>query len=208
MIGSEKVRRSQKQSRAGVGHIPATRTELSPAAARRIAALPRRGKLATLAPEEQRVIDAIVWLEVLTGAKKCSASLVAALAGLTSPATAIEWFRILDQRRSIAYDGMHLRMNKSGRKFANLLGSTPTLEELHRRVVAGTWGPYARALQSLINRYPESYSRQELATGADIPFESFPFEHSISSLLRQRLIKASPAGMLSASDALFRGPRS
>lgn len=208
MIVSALGKRSQKQSRAGVGHIPAARTELSPAAARRIAALPKRGKSTALADEEQRIIDALLWLEALSGAKKFSASLIAALAGLNSAATAIDWFRVLDQRRAIACDGMRMSLKKMGRQFANPIDGTPTLEEMHQRVVAGQWGPYARALQSLINRYPESYSRQELAAAADIPFESFPFEHSISSLLRQRLIKASPAGMLSASDALFHGPRS
>jgi hypothetical protein len=181
---------------------------MSPAAARRVDALPKHGKSSPLADEEQRIVDAILWLEALTGAKRCNASLVAALAGLNSPATAIDWFRVLHQRRAIEYEGLRMSLKKAGRMLANPIDGTPTLEELLRRVVAGQWGPYARALQSLIDRYPESYSRQEFAAAADIPIESFPFEHSIRSLLRQRLVKTSPAGMLSAADALFQGPRS
>jgi hypothetical protein len=196
------------QSRTGVAHIPANRTEMSPAAARRVVALPKRGKSSPLAPEEQRIVDAVLWLETLTGKSKCNASLVAAFAGLNSPATAIDWFRVIHQRCAIEYTGMNVRLMKSGRKLANQFDAAPNLDELHRRVVSGQWGPYARGLQALIDRYPESYTRQELAAAADIPFESFPFEHAVRSLLRQGLIKATPAGMLSASDALFQGPRS
>jgi hypothetical protein len=208
MIGQPPERRSQKQSRAGVAHIPANRTEMAPAAARRVVALRKPGKSPALADEEQRIIDAVQWLEILTGNSRCNASLVAALAGINSPTTAIDWCRVLHQRRAIAYEGMQISLKKAGRKLANQLDGAPTLEELHRRVVAGQWGPYARALQSLIDRYPDAYSRQEFAAAADIPFESFPFEHSIRSLLRQGLIKTLPAGMLSAAAVLFDGPRS
>jgi hypothetical protein len=208
MIGRPIARRSQKQSCAGVGQLPAKRTEMAPAAARRVTALSRYGKSSPLAHEEQRIIDAILWLESLTGNAKCNAFVVSALANINHPATAIDWFRILHQRRAIAYEGMHMRMGKLGRKIANPLDVTPTLAELHRRAVSNLWGPYARALQSLIDRYPDAYTRQELAVAADIPIESFPFEHSIRSLLRQGLIKTSPAGMLSAATVLFDGPRS
>jgi hypothetical protein len=202
------MRRAKVVSKEGVGHIPANQTELSPAAARRVADLPKRGKTSPLAPEEQRIVDAILWLEALAGNSKCNASLVAALAGINSPATAIDWFRVLHQRRAIAYEGMLMRIRKSGRKLANLPNVAPTIEEFHKRVVGNQWGPYARGLQSLIDRYPAACSRQEFATAADIPFESFPFAHSIRSLLRQGLIKESSAGMLSAAAALFDGPRS
>jgi hypothetical protein len=196
------------QSRAGVAHIAANRTEMAPAAARRVAELRKRGKSSPLAAEEQRIVDAIKWLEALTGKTQCNAPLVAALAGINSPTTAIDLFRILHQCHAIGYDGMNMRLRKSGRKFASPPASTPTLEELHRRVVANQWGPYARGLQSLIDRYPDAYTREQFATAADIPFESFPFEHSIRSLLRQGVIKSSPSGMLSAAAALFDGPRS
>src|SRR5882724_46150 len=137
MIVRPTGRRSQKLSRAGVAHLPANRTEMSPAAARRVDALPKHGKSSPLAPEEQMIVDAILWLEALTGAKRCSASLVAALAGLNSPATAIDWFRVLHQRRAIAYEGLRMSLKKSGRMLANPIDGTPTLDELHRRVVAG-----------------------------------------------------------------------
>jgi hypothetical protein len=81
-------------------------------------------------------------------------------------------------------------------------------QEFHKRVVGSRWGPYVRGLQSLIDRYPDDYTRQQFATAADIPFESFPFEHAIRSLLRQGLIKNSPSGMLSAAAVLLDGPRS
>jgi hypothetical protein len=201
-------RRSKVVSSEGIAHIPANRTEMAPAAARRVVELRRSRKASPLADEEQRIIDAAQWLESLTGKSKCYAPLVAALAGINCPTTVIDWFRVLDQRGAIAYEDMHIRMRKLGRKLANPPASMPTLEELHRRVVSGQWGPYARALQSLIDRYPESYTRQEFATAADIPFESFPFEHAIRSLLRQGLIKSSSAGILNAAAVLFDGPRS
>ena len=208
MIGHPPRRGSQKQTQAGIGHIPANHTELSPAAARRVASLAKRGKSTALADEEQRIIDATLWLEALTGNSKCNASLVAALAGINSPSTAIDWCRVLHQRRAIGYDGMNVCLKKSGRKLASPISVSPTLEELHKRVVAGQWGPYARGLQSLIDRYPDAYSRQEFATAADIGPESFSMGHAVRSLLRQGLIKSSPSGMLSAAAALFDGPRS
>jgi hypothetical protein len=208
MINSPSVRRSRKQSRAGVAHVPETRSEMAPAAARRVVALRKYGKSSPLALEEQRIIDSALWLEALTGNSKCSASLVAALAGINSPLTAIDWFRVLHQRRAIGYDGMNMRLKKSGRKLASPMDGAPTLEELHKRVVSNQWGPYARGLQSLIDRYPDAYTREQFAAAADIPFESFPFEHAIRSLLRQGLIKSSPSGMLSAAAVLFDGPRS
>ena len=162
-----------------------------------------RGKLKPLCDAEQRIIDACLFIETLTGKPRNNAAIVAALASLPHAANSSDWMKILGKRGLVDFEDLTIKLRESGRAKANHPSTAPTIAELHRLIVANQWGPYQRGLKALIERYPQAYTRAELAAAADIDLESFSLDHTIKSLLRQRLVKLTADCRLIASLALF-----
>jgi hypothetical protein len=162
-----------------------------------------RGKLKPLCDAEQRIVDACLWIETLTGKPRNSAAIVAALANVPHAVNASDWMTILHKRGHFNFEDLSIKLLSSGRAMAKRPAATPTIETLHSLVVANQWGPYQRGLNALIGRYPDAYSRAEFAAAANIPLESFSLDHTIRNLLRQRLIKHTEDYRLIASAALF-----
>jgi hypothetical protein len=198
------IRRPKVVSREGIVHRPDFVSGMLPASVRYLDSLRRssRGKL-KLCDAEQRIIDACLWLETLTGKTRNKAAIVAALANLPHAANASDWMTILHRRGHVNFEDLTIMLRGAGRAKANLPSTAPTVAELHRIAIGNQWGLYSRALKALIDHYPETYSRAELATIADISPESFAHDHAIKSLLRQRLIKYAADYRLIASAALF-----
>jgi hypothetical protein len=198
------IRRPKVASREGIDHRPDFLSGMSPASIRYIDGLRKwRGKAKPLSDVEQRILDACLWLESLTGKPRNKTAIVAALANIPHTGSASDWMTILKKRAFVEFEDLTIRLRVSGRSNANPPGATPTIEALHARIVENQWGPYRRGLKALIERYPLTYSRAEFAAAADIQAESFSLDHSIKSLLRQGLIKYTADYNLTASAALF-----
>jgi hypothetical protein len=162
-----------------------------------------RGKPKPLCAAEQRIVDACLWIETLTGKPRNNAAIVAALGNLPHADNASDWMTILHKRGLVIFEDLTIRLRDPGRTRANLPSATPTIAALHSLVVAGQWGPYKRGLSALIEAYPKTYTRAELAAAADIELESFSLDHTVKSLLRRRLVKLTADYRLIASAALF-----
>src|SRR5258708_5537004 len=199
------IRRPKVVSREGIVHRPEFVSGMLPSSVRYLDGLRKspRGKSKLLCGPEQRILDACLWLETLTGKQRNRASIVSALANLAYAANASDWMTILHKRGHVVFEDLNIRLRSSGRCAANRPSAPPTINELHRLVVASQWGPYKRGLSSLIDRYPNAYTRAEFAAASDIPLESFSLDHAIRSLTRQGLIKYTADYRLSASAALF-----
>jgi hypothetical protein len=199
------VRRPKVMGREGIEHRPEFVAGMLPASVRYLDGLRKspRGKQKPVCAIEQRILDACLWLEGFTGKPRNIAAIVAALANLPHAANASDWMTILHKRLLVNFEDLTISLRGSGRAKANPPSATPTIEELHSLVVAHQWGPYQRGLKALIGRYPQTYTRAELAVAADIELESFSLDHTIKSLLRQRLVKLTADYRLTASPALF-----
>jgi len=191
-------------SREGIGIRAAFMDGMLPASVRYLnGARKRYGKSKPLCDTEQRILDGCLWMERLTGEPRNNAAIVAALANLPHAANASDWMMILCKRGLVGFEDLAIRLRESGREKANQPATAPTIEDLHRRVLENNWGPYKRGLKALIGCYPSAYTRAEFAEAADIPAGSFSLDHSIKSLLRQRLVTYTTDYRLIASAALF-----
>jgi hypothetical protein len=199
------IRRPKVVSLEGIVHRPDFVSGMLPASVRYLDSLRKspRGKSKPLAAAEQRILDACCWMEGLTGKPHNDAAIVAALAKVPHAANASDWMRILQKRGHVSFEDLSIKLLSSGRAIAKHPSTAPTIDELHSLVVANQWGPYQRGIKTLIERYPQAYTRAEFAAAADIPLESFSLDHAIRSLLRQRLIKHTEDYRLIASAALF-----
>jgi hypothetical protein len=199
------IRRPKVISREGIVHRPEFVAGMLPASVRYLDGLRKlpRSKPKPLCDAEQRILDASLWMETLTGKPRNRAAIVAALANVPHATNASDWMKILKKRGLVEFEDLDIKLRSSGRAKANHPSTAPTIAELHRIVIGNQWGSYTRALKAVIDRYPETYSRAELATIADITPESFAHAHAIRSLTRQGLIKYTEDYRLIASAALF-----
>jgi hypothetical protein len=199
------MRRPKVVSREGIEHRPEFVAGMLPASVRYLDGLRKlpRSKPKPLCEAEQRILDACLFVETLTGKPRNSAAIVAALANLRHADNASDWMTILKKRGLVEFEDLNIKLRSAGRYKANPPTATPKIAELHSLVVAHQWGPYQRGLKAFIERYPQSYTRAELAAAADIELESFSLDHTIKSLLRQRLVKLTADCRLIASAALF-----
>jgi hypothetical protein len=199
------LRRPKVASREGVMHRPEFIFGMLPASVKYLDSLRKlpRGKSKALCDAEQRVLDACLWLEALTGKPRIKSAIVAALANLPHVENASDWITILCKRGLVDFARLTIKLRAAGRAKANPPTATPTIDELHRIVIDNQSDLYARALKAVIDHYPETYSRAELAAAADLTPESFAHGHAIRSLSRQGLIVHTADGRLVASAALF-----
>jgi hypothetical protein len=204
-LEGEYRRRPKVAAREGIVHRPEFVAGMLPGAVRYLDGLLKlpRSKPKPLCDAERRILDASRWLETLTGKPRNNAAIVAALANVPHAANASDWMKILHKRGLVTFEDLTIKLREAGRAKSSPPNAAPTIAELHRIVIGNQWGSYSRALQALVDHYPETYSRAELATTADITPESFAHDHAIRSLTRQGLIKCTEDYRLIASAALF-----
>jgi hypothetical protein len=153
-----------KRLRNGNGHHP---PPMPPMVSRQPIA-PRLPK-PTAAPSgdltgpEQRILDAIAWMESI-GIETPQQVAVAFLAGYTTGGGA--WNNPRGRLRTnghVQYVGDGIRLTDSGRELARYPDGALTAEELQRRVMERLPGPERKILEVLIAAYPDGLSNDELA---------------------------------------------
>src|ERR1700731_2882903 len=114
------ARRPKVVSREGVEHRPEFIAGMLPASVRYLAGLRKwRGKLKPLCDAEQRILDACLFIETLTGKPRNNAAIVAALANLPHADNASDWMTILKKRGLVDFEDLTIKLRESGRAKAN-----------------------------------------------------------------------------------------
>jgi hypothetical protein len=117
-----------------------------------------------LSGPEQRIVDAIAWMESI-GVAEPEQTAVAFLAGYTIGGGAFNNPRgALRTKGLIEYRGDRLALTDSGRAIANFPDGALTPEELQKRVLARLPGPEQKILSVLLARIPRP-SRTTLSRG-------------------------------------------
>jgi hypothetical protein len=153
---------------------------------------------------EQRVLDAVAWMESI-GVPHPEAAPVAFVAGYSVTSSAFE-----RPRGQLRTQGLiefpqkgTMALTEAGRKLANVPASPATTAELHERVLGLLPGPETKLLKPLLAAYPASLSNGELADEAGYSVSSSAFERPRGRLRTLGLIDFSSPGQLRARDILF-----
>ena len=155
--------------------IPAPQT---PAVSRRAPIVSRAGAIVSPKPSgqagdekaltgpEQRILDALAWLEAV-GQREAKQAAAAFLAGYTVGGGAYNNPRgALRKRGLIEYRGDRLALTDAGRQFARAPAEALTAAELQARVLEQLPGPEGRLLRALLDVYPQGLTNEDLAARA------------------------------------------
>jgi uncharacterized protein len=153
---------------------------------------------------EQRILDAIAWLESTTGSEECEQTAVAFLAGYTYGGGAFNNPRgRLNVRGFVSYRGDRIALTDSGRSMAHAPDTALTADEMHQRVLERLPGPEQRILKPLLQAYPEPMDGKSVAEAANYTFGAGAFNNPRGRLKSLGLIEYVGSGQLKAADALF-----
>lgn len=161
-------------------------------------------KPGTLSGPEQRIVDAIAWLESI-GVDEPEQPAVAFLAGYTFGAGSYNNPRgRLRQCGHVDYlPGNRIRLTDSGRRLANAPAAPASTSELHDRILAKLPGPEQRILRPLLERYPSSIANAELAAAAGYAVGAGSFNNPRGRLRTLGLIEYPQPGYCVARSLLF-----
>jgi uncharacterized protein DUF87/helicase HerA-like protein len=152
---------------------------------------------------EQRILNALAWLESTTGVPECEQPAVAFLAGYTFGAGGFNNPKShLNVLGLIEYVSGRMRLTDAGRAAAAPPAEALTAEELHSRVLNRLPGPEQRILKPVLEVYPEPIAAETVAEKAGYTFGSGGFNNPRSRLRTLGLIEYVSGG-LKAADALF-----
>lgn len=155
-----------------------------------------------LSGPQQKILDAIAWWNAI-GTERPSRIQVAVVAGYKpNTGTFNTYIGSLNSGSFINSDRGLLSFTDQGRASANAPGDIPTQDELHRRVLGILSGPQAKLLSALIERYPDTLSREELAIAAGYAPNTGTFNTYIGSLNSIGLIE-NDRGQVKAAEILF-----
>ena len=163
-----------------------------------------------LSGPEQRILNAIAWLETMTASEACHQPAVAFLAGYTMGGGAYNNPRSrLHSRGLVTYaPGERICLTDAGRELAEVPPSPLTEEELHRQVLERLPGPEQRILKPLLAAYPQPMTGPEVAAAASYAYGAGSFNNPRSRLKSLGLIDYVGDGQLVACDCLFPGKSS
>jgi hypothetical protein len=153
---------------------------------------------------EQRILDAIGWLESL-GIDAPEQTAVAFLAGYKYGGGAFNNPKgRLRQMGHVEYlAGNLIRLTGTGRSLARIPEAALTTQELHARVMARLKGPEQRILQPLLDAYPNGYTNEALSTLADYSDGGGAYNNPRGRLRSMGLIEYRAGGKVFARDILF-----
>ena len=153
---------------------------------------------------EQRILDAIAWLESI-GQTESEQAAVAFLAGYTVGGGAWNNPRgRLHTRGMVEYrHGGCLALTQAGRALARAPEEDLSTAELHRRVLERLPGPDRKILQVLLEAYPESVANDELARRAGYEPNGGAFNNPRGRLRTLGLIDYPERGRVVAREVLF-----
>lgn len=195
--------------------VPAAPAVASAAVVRRPERVPARSNghaepVGDLSGPEQRILDAIAWLESTTGTAECEQTAVAFLAGYTFGAGAFNNPKgKLNGRGFVEYlSGNRIRLTDAGRAHAHEPDAVLTAEELHQRILDRLPGPEQRILRPILESYPEPIAGEAVAEAAGYTYGAGAFNNPRGRLKTLGLIEYVGGGQLKAVDALFPGATS
>ena len=158
----------------------------------------------SLTGPEQRILDAIAWLESL-GIDQPEQPAVAFLAGYSVKGGAYNNPRgKLKRRGYVQYiSGARIGLTDSGRLLANQPEKIATNQELHNRVLERLGGPERRLLQALLESYPSLMSNEDLAAASGYTVGAGAFNNPKGRLKSLGLIDYPRSGHAVAKSLLF-----
>jgi len=154
---------------------------------------------------EQRILDALAWLEMV-GQSPAPEAAAAFLAGYRVGGGAFNNPRgRLHQRGLIVYarGPAELALSDEGRALARAPERPGTTEELHEAILARLDGPERRLLKPLLEVWPEALSNEDLAARANYESGGGAFNNPRGRLRSLGLVTYPSQGQVRASDALF-----
>lgn len=153
---------------------------------------------------EQRIVDAIAWLESV-GVTEPEQPAVAFLAGYTYNTGGFNNPKgRLNQASIINYvPGGRIRLTPAGQKLANYPSAIATNEELHARVLAKLPNPEQRILRPLLECFPAPMAKDTLAHAANYAPNTGGFNNPCGRLRTLGLIDYPEKGMCVARSLLF-----
>lgn len=154
---------------------------------------------------QQRILDALYWLETcrIPQARKVQLALLSDASPKSSAYT--NNLGALRTAGLVTYPGAGLvTLTAGGRSQAREDIDVPsTSEALHRQLFSRLSGPQVRILQQLITLYPESIDKAQLAEKAQASATSSAFTNNLGALRSLGLIDYPSPGMVAAQPALF-----
>ncbi len=157
-----------------------------------------------LAGPEQRILDAIAWLEQI-GVTEPQQTAVAFLAGYTygggafnNPRGALRTKGLVEYRA-----GERIALTDDGRSHARVPDAPLTSDELHRRVLDRLPGPEQRLLRPLLDAYPEALTNEDLAERAGYTAGAGAFNNPRGRLRSLGLVDYPQPGRVVARSVLF-----
>lgn len=157
-----------------------------------------------LSGPEQRILDAIAWLEVTNQAAQQDQAAVAFLAGYTVGGGAFNNPRgRLHSRGLIEYRGGALALTDAGRAVAAAPTVALTAAELHERVLSRLPGPEAKILRALLDAYPKEVENADLARRAGYEPGGGAFNNPRGRLRSLGLASYPRQGFVVAAPVLF-----
>jgi DNA segregation ATPase FtsK/SpoIIIE-like protein len=200
----------QNAERKLLARPPAVAHPYDARGAQQVARVPARvGPRATSPAEgvtvpQLRILDALAWLESV-GVMQAQKSQLALLAE-ASP-TSSGYSNNLGALRTgglINYPAPGaVALSEAGRQCSNQPETPPTTATLQAAVLARLPRPKARILEVLINAYPESIDKAELATAAGASATSSGYSNNLGSLRSLGLIEYPQPGQVVAQSILF-----
>jgi len=159
---------------------------------------------AGLSGPEQRILDAIAWLESI-GVDEPEQPAVAFLAGYAYGAGSYNNPRgKLRQSGHVEYlAGNRIRLTDSGRALAKAPSAPASTRELHERILAKLPGPEQRVLQPLLSAYPQPMDSTDLAHAAGYTPGAGAFNNPRGRLRTLGLIDYPTPGQCVARALLF-----
>lgn len=155
---------------------------------------------------EQRILDAIAWLEATNQQPAQDQAAVAFLAGYTVGGGAFNNPRgRLNTRGLIEYRGGNLALTDAGRAMAATPAGALTSADIQNRVLARLPGPEARILSVLLDAYPEAVANDDLARQAGYEPGGGAFNNPRGRLRSLGLVDYPQRGTVVARAVLFVG---
>lgn len=179
---------------------PSPKSDIPP----RVKPAPATAVNSSLSGPEQRIVDAIAWLEAL-GIEEPEQPAVAFLADYKFGGGAFNNPKgRLNQRGLVEYRPQGcMRLTEAGRALANKPEAAGSNEELHERVLARLSGPEQRILRPLLNAYPRPMPNGELASLAGYTAGAGAFNNPKGKLRTLGLIDYPEPGHAKARGLLF-----
>jgi hypothetical protein len=164
----------------------------------------RAGRLAPFAAIQQRILNALLFLEPMNGPVSSRAQ-IAFMAGTTPSSSHFQnSVSALKTGGLLSYpsDGL-LRLTEAGRSLASRDGVPSCTEELQAAVIGRLPSLQQKILRALLALYPEKASRAQISAVCGTSEASSHFQNNVSALKTLGVLEYPESGWLIASSKLL-----